>query len=109
LEYTAYHWLQDHSNYHVGILVVDVLGLVVQVGVHVQVDLHVPWVDPAFEVLDQEGASLEVASLVSYPEEAPSSFLEGGHVDAGEDFEDLGLEAALVGFSTELQTENSTE
>jgi hypothetical protein len=47
--------------------------------------------------------------LVSYPEEAPSSFLEDGHVDVDEDFEDLGLEVALAGFSTVLQTENSTK
>lgn len=36
------HWLQDHSNYHAGILVVDVLGLEDQEDVHVQVELHVP-------------------------------------------------------------------
>lgn len=85
----------------------DVLGLEGQEDVHVQVDLHVPWEDQAFEVLDQEEASLEVASLASYPEEAPSSFLEDGHVDVDEDFEGLGLEAALVGFSTVLQTAKS--
>jgi hypothetical protein len=60
-------------------------------------------VDLAFEVLDQEEAFLVVAFLVSSPEVAPSSFLEDGHVD--EDFEDLGLEVALVGFLTVLQTE----
>lgn len=64
--------------------------------------------DLAFEVLDQEGASLEVASLVSYLEVAPSSFLVDGHVDVDVDFEDLDLEVALVGFLTVLQTENST-
>ena len=27
VQYCAYHWIQDHSNYHVEILVVDVLDL----------------------------------------------------------------------------------
>ena len=64
--------------------------------------------DLAFEVLDQEAASLEVGSLVSYPEVAPSSFLVDGHVDVDVDFEGLDLEVALVGFLTVLQTANST-
>jgi hypothetical protein len=108
LQDCAYHWIQDHSNYHVEILVVDVLDLEGQKDVHVQVDLHAPWADLAFEVLDQEAACLEVASLVSYPEVAPSSFLVDGHVDVDVDFEDLDLEVALVEFLTALQTENST-
>jgi len=106
LQYCAYHWIQDHSNYHVEILVVDVLDLEGQKDVHVPVDLHVPWVDLAFEVLDQEEASLEVASSVSCPEVDPSSSLVDGHVDVDVDFEDLDLEVALVGFLTVLQTEN---
>lgn len=99
------HWIQDHSNYHVEILVVDVLDLEGQKDVHVLVDLHVPWVDLAFEVLDQEEAFLEVASSVSCPEVDPSSFLVDGHVDVDVDFEDLDLEVALVGFLTVLQTD----
>lgn len=61
--------------------------------------------DLAFEVLDQEEAFLEAASLVSSLEVAPSSFLEDGHVDVDEDFGDLGLEVALVGFLTVPQTD----
>ena len=40
LQYCAYHWIQDHSNYHVEILVVDVLDLEGQKDVHGQVDLQ---------------------------------------------------------------------
>lgn len=108
LQYCAYHWIQDHSNYHAEILVVDVLDLVGQKDVRVQADLRVPWVDLAFEDLDQEEAYPEVASLVSCPEVDPSSFLVDGHVDADVDFEDPDLEVALVGFLTALQTENRT-